>query len=84
MPDLPSINIPDPLSTDALAQDVKQLDFVPKNEANVGLTVVNGDFGVEGQIEKDIGKQGEVAAEGSWLKRAGWALVAKIGWKWGG
>jgi hypothetical protein len=52
-----------------------------RRRGHVGAVVQNGDFGVEGEVSKQLGKGVFVAAEGSWFARAGYRAAAMIGWK---
>jgi hypothetical protein len=77
------IVIENPFSESALKVEVDNLEkTLPANEAKVGLAVQNGDIGVEGTISKAISTHGDVAADASWFKKAGWNILAAIGWKW--
>jgi hypothetical protein len=65
-----------------LAKEIHEtLPNLPAEEGHVGAVVQNGDFGVEGDVSKQLGKGVFVAAEGSWFSRAGYRAAAMIGWK---
>lgn len=73
--------LPDLFSDSNLAKEVQKVDALPKDQADIGAVVENGDFGVEGEINKSIGKNASIGAEGSWMKQAGYKVAALFGWK---
>lgn len=68
----------------ALDAQLKKLPDLPANEGGVGVSATSdGDLGVQGTAHVDIGKPGGffVAAEGSWMRKAGGAFAGWLGWK---
>lgn len=59
------------------------LEDLPLEHADVGVVVKDGDVGITGSVNKDIGKPGgwKFAAEGSWMHKAGKSVKALLTWK---
>jgi hypothetical protein len=74
----------DIFSSDALASQVRKVaDQAPPEtgEAHVAVVAQNGEVGVEGSIEKTLGKGIFVEGDGSWFTRTGYRVAAVLGWK---
>jgi hypothetical protein len=59
----------------------RELDNLPKEEANIGITADKTDIGLSGTVSKSLGKGAYIEGEGSWMKQAGWKVAAWFGWK---
>lgn len=71
-------------SPEATAAQLKKLPDLPPEEGGVGVVATSdGDVGIQGAVNKDIGKPGGwfVLAEGSWMRRAGGTVSGWVGWK---
>jgi hypothetical protein len=73
--------MPDIFSKDALDAQLRKLPDLPPEEGGVGVVAQNGDVGVEGAVNKSLGKGWFVEGEGSWMRRAGWSVAGWLGWK---
>lgn len=65
-------------------EQLKKLPDLPPDEGGIGAVATSaGDVGVQGAINKDIGKPGGwfVLGEGSWMRRAGGSISGWLGWK---
>jgi hypothetical protein len=65
-------------SPDALRKSVESL---PPEQGGIGVAVQNGDVGVQGAVQKQLGKGWSVAATGQWFKEKGYAAAGWLSWK---
>ena len=65
-------------SPDALK---RALDRLPPEQGGIGVTVDNGDVGVQGAVQKSLGKGWSLSATGQWFKEKGYQAAAWVGWK---
>ncbi len=70
-----------PFSKDATAAHVNRLPDLPPGQGGIGVVVVPGDVGVQGAVNKSIGKGWSVAASGAWMREKGYQAAAWLGWK---
>jgi hypothetical protein len=66
---------------DALDAQLRKLPDLPAEQGGIGVVAKDGDVGVEGAVNKQLGKGWFVEGEGSWMKRAGWSAAGWLGWK---
>jgi hypothetical protein len=66
----------------ATAAQLKPLADLPLEQGGIGVVVDNGDVGVAGAVNKQLGKKGWfVQGEGSWMSRTGYRVMGWFGWK---
>lgn len=68
----------DIFSPEALRKTIQDL---PPEQGGIGVVVKPGDVGVQGSVQKSLGKGWSVGAAGQWLKNAGYSAAAWVGWK---
>lgn len=75
--------MPDIFSPEATQRQLEQLGEQPPEQGGIGVVVNGKDVGVQGAVNKDVGKPGGwfVLAEGSWMRRAGGSVAGWLGWK---
>lgn len=74
----------DIFNAEATSAQLKKLPDLPAEEGGIGVVATNdGDVGVHGAINKDIGQPGGffLLAEGSWMRKAGGSVAGWFGWK---
>ena len=59
----------------------KTREGLPPEQGGIGVVVTPDDIGVQGSVNKTIGKGWSVAATGQWFKDAGYSAAAWLGWK---
>jgi hypothetical protein len=70
------------LPESATASQFRRLDELPKDQGGIGVVAEDGQVGVAGAVNKQVGKKGWfVQGEGSWMSRTGYRVAGWFGWK---
>lgn len=73
--------MPDIFSEASTKAQLEKLQELPAEQGGIGGVIENGDAGVVGSINKQLGKGTFVQADGSWMQRAGYRVRVWFGWK---
>lgn len=70
------------MSDTPIKDSLDKLDTLPQREAEAGLVArEGGNVGAQGSVSVPIGKGWSFGAAGEWMRKTGWSVAAKFGWK---